>query len=158
MRKTARPWYGRSWAVALLIGLVLVATGLLTYKALGFRTVEVDAEPLPQASSGFNYTWWNGALGRWVRDGGVDYGAVRAQEGDLLRFAATLGTLGPRTSPERFTTEPARLAYYLNAYNALAIQGILDGRSRAQAAAIRAAVGEERFLAQACNLPVSPMR
>jgi xylulokinase len=31
----------------------------------------------------------------------------------------------------------------------------LDGRSRAQAAEIRAAVGEERFLAEACNLPVS---
>ena len=31
----------------------------------------------------------------------------------------------------------------------------LDGRSRAQAAAIREAVGEDRFLAEACNLPVS---
>jgi xylulokinase len=31
----------------------------------------------------------------------------------------------------------------------------LDGRSHAQAAAIRASVGEERFLAEACNLPVS---
>ena len=30
-----------------------------------------------------------------------------------------------------------------------------DGRSHAQAAAIRAAVGEDRFLAEACNLPVS---
>ncbi len=32
---------------------------------------------------------------------------------------------------------------------------MMDGRSRNQAAAIRKAVGEERFLAQACNLPVS---
>jgi xylulokinase len=32
---------------------------------------------------------------------------------------------------------------------------MMDGRSRVQAAAIREAVGEERFLAQACNLPVS---
>jgi len=31
----------------------------------------------------------------------------------------------------------------------------LDGRSHEQAAAIRAAVGEARFLAEACNLPVS---
>lgn len=31
----------------------------------------------------------------------------------------------------------------------------LDGRSRAQSAAIRHAVGEERFLAETCNLPVS---
>ena len=32
---------------------------------------------------------------------------------------------------------------------------MMDGRSREQAAAIREAVGEERFLAEACNLPVS---
>ena len=32
---------------------------------------------------------------------------------------------------------------------------MLDGRAHEQAAAIRAAVGEERFLAEACNLPVS---
>ena len=32
---------------------------------------------------------------------------------------------------------------------------MLDGRSHAQAAAIRAAYGEERFLEEACNLPVS---
>ena len=31
----------------------------------------------------------------------------------------------------------------------------LDGRSHAQAAAIREVVGEDRFLAEACNLPVS---
>jgi xylulokinase len=31
----------------------------------------------------------------------------------------------------------------------------LDGRSRAQSAAIRQVVGEERFLAETCNLPVS---
>ena len=30
-----------------------------------------------------------------------------------------------------------------------------DGRSHAQSAAIREVVGEERFLAEACNLPVS---
>ena len=32
---------------------------------------------------------------------------------------------------------------------------MLDGRAHEQAAAIREAVGEERFLAEACNLPVS---
>jgi xylulokinase len=32
---------------------------------------------------------------------------------------------------------------------------MMDGRSHEQAAAIRAVVGEERFLAEACNLPVS---
>ena len=99
---------------------------MLTVKALGLRSVAVDAEPLEQLDTGFDYTWWNAALGRWVRPGGVDYDAVRAEEGDLSRFVATLGEMGPRVAPERFTTEPERLAYYINAYNALVLFAVAD--------------------------------
>lgn len=110
----------------LLISLVIGATGMLTVKALGLRSVAVDAEPLEQLDTGFDYTWWNAALGRWVRPGGVDYDAVLAEEGDLRRFIATLGEIGPRLTPERFTTEPERLAYYINAYNALVLFAVAD--------------------------------
>ena len=110
----------------LLIALVIGATGMLTVKALGLRSVAVDAEPLEQLDTGFDYTWWNAALGRWVRPGGVDYDAVLAEEGDLRRFIATLGEVGPRLTPERFTTEPERLAYYINAYNALVLFAVAD--------------------------------
>jgi hypothetical protein len=99
---------------------------MLTVKALGLRSVAVDAEPLEQLDTGFDYTWWNAALGRWVRPGGVDYDAVLAEEGDLRRFIATLGEIGPRLTPERFTTEPERLAYYINAYNALVLFAVAD--------------------------------
>jgi len=110
----------------LLIALVIGATGMLTVKALGLRSVAVDAEPLEQLDTGFDYTWWNAALGRWVRPGGVDYDAILAEEGDLRRFIATLGEVGPRLTPERFTTEPERLAYYINAYNALVLFAVAD--------------------------------
>lgn len=110
----------------LLIALVIGATGMLTVKALGLRSVAVDAEPLEQPDTGFDYTWWNAALGRWVRPGGVDYDAILAEEGDLRRFIATLGEVGPRLTPERFTTEPERLAYYINAYNALVLFAVAD--------------------------------
>ena len=106
--------------------MVIGATGMLTVQALGLRSVTVDAEPLEQPDTGFDYKWWNAALGRWVRPGGVDYDAVRAEEGDLRRFVATLGEIGPRVTPERFTTEPERLAYYINAYNALVLFAVVD--------------------------------
>ncbi len=99
---------------------------MLTVKVLGLRSVTVDAEPLEQPPAGFDYGWWNAALGRWVQPGGVDYDAVRSEEGDLRRFIATLGTMGPRTTPQRFTTEPERLAYYINAYNALVLFAVVD--------------------------------
>ena len=119
-------WYGRWWAIVILIGLVVGATGIVTVKALGLRSVVVRAEPFEQPAEGFDYAWWNEALGRWVQPGGVDYDAVRAGEGELRRFVATLGTMGPRATPERFTTEPERLTYYINAYNALVLFAVVD--------------------------------
>ena len=80
MTGRSKPWYGRWWAVVLLIASVIGATGLLTIEALGLRSVTVDAEPLDQPESGFDYGWWDGALGRWVRPTGVDYDAVRSEE------------------------------------------------------------------------------
>jgi hypothetical protein len=119
-------WYGQWWAIVILIGSVVGVTGIVTVKALGLRSVAVRAEPFEQPAEGFDYAWWNEALGRWVQPGGVKYDAVRAEAGELRRFIATLGTMGPRATPERFTTEPQRLAYYINAYNALVLFAVVD--------------------------------
>lgn len=110
----------------MLIAMVIGGTGVLTVKALGLRKVQVEAEPLEQPSGRFDYAWWNAALERWVREGRVDYHAVRADEDGLRRFVSTLGMTGPESTPDRFQTEPARLAYYINAYNALVVLGVVD--------------------------------
>lgn len=63
---------------------------------------------------------------RNVQDGFVDYDGFRADPG-FSRFITWLGvkTDGPPVSRE------GDLAFLINAYNALAIQGILDGYSPA---------------------------
>lgn len=119
-------WYGRWWAIVSILVAVFGLTGLLTVKALGLRTISADAEPLALPPRGFDYGWWDGALGRWAQQSGVDYERVRAEEPDLRRFVATLATTGPRSTPGRFPTEPHRLAYYLNAYNALTVFAVID--------------------------------
>ncbi|MFW2388080.1 MAG: DUF547 domain-containing protein [Polyangiales bacterium] len=126
MNARTKPWYGRWWAIALLIASIIGVTGLLTVRALGMRSISVSAQPFEQASESFDYGWWNEALGRWVRPGGVDYEAAREEEGDLRRFIATLSAIGPEATPGRFTTEPERLSYYINAYNALVLFAVLD--------------------------------
>ena len=126
MSDRARPWYSRWWAIVLLLGVVLLATGWLTVHALGLRAVAVHAEPMRLPEEGFDYSWWNEALARWVRPRGVDYAAVLQDEGELRRFVATLATTGPQSAPGRFPTEPEQLAYYLNAYNALTLYGVVD--------------------------------
>lgn len=108
------------------MAIVLATTAYVTVRALGLRTIEVTARPLPLPSQGFDYRWWDDALGRWVHGDAVDYQAVLHEENDLRRFVATFEVAGPRSTPERFSTEPERLAYYINAYNALVLLGVVD--------------------------------
>lgn len=59
-----------------------------------------------------------------VRDGYVDYPAIRSNPlfQNYLDYLAS-------AQPESFTTREERLAFWINAYNALTIKGILDGLS-----------------------------
>lgn len=126
MKEKPGRWYARWWAILIVLGLVLGATAIVTVKALGLRSVVVDAEPFPQPSDGFDTGWWNDGLGRWVHGDRVDYAKVLSDAPDLKRFAATLAEVGPAATPERFQTEDERLAYYINAYNALTLLGVVD--------------------------------
>lgn len=65
-----------------------------------------------------------------VRGGYVDYDGLAASP----QFAGFIGTLATATIP---AGREEALAFYINAYNALAIQGVLDGRSTASAASRR---------------------
>ena len=66
----------------------------------------------------------NDVLHSSVKDGLVNYPEIQSDE----RFAAYLGLLD-RVNPFALSTERDRLAFWINAYNACAIQGILDGYS-----------------------------
>lgn len=57
-----------------------------------------------------------------VTDGQVNYPAIKSDAG----FAEYLKALEPA---QTFANKNEELAYWINAYNALAIQGILDGKS-----------------------------
>jgi hypothetical protein len=61
-----------------------------------------------------------------VADGDVDYGAFD----DADAFDAMIDRLGG-AAPARKASRAERLAFYINAYNALSIKGILDGYSPA---------------------------
>ena len=126
MSERSGRWYARWWAILIALGLVLGATAIVTVKALGLRSVVVDAEPLPQPPEGFDTRWWNDALRKWVQGDRVDYAEVLNGASDLKRFAATLAVIGPATTPKRFPTEEGRLAYYINAYNVLTLLGVVD--------------------------------
>ncbi len=61
--------------------------------------------------------------------GQIDLTELKKRHGSLESFVASLAAFSPDHSPELFPTVEARLAYWLNAYHALALLELLDTRS-----------------------------
>ena len=69
---------------------------------------------------------WSGVLERHVDAiGRVDFTGLAEDRAGLDGVAKFIAAIDPVASPGRFSTPNARLAYYLNAYNALAMHGVL---------------------------------
>lgn len=104
----------------------LACAGLSGCLALaGCSTVPTSfhpARPIPPHE--FSHEAFDAVLRAHVRDGIVDYPAVAAD----ARFAVYLEQLD-RVDPNALPDRQHRLAFWLNAYNAFAIKGILDGAS-----------------------------
>ncbi len=99
-----------------------VALGFLAGSAC--RSIRVDPEQRLEAYGDEPYA---SLLAASVRDGLVDYAVLRADhELDLDRYLDAVGRYGPRATPESFATTEQRLAYYLNAYNAIMLRRWLD--------------------------------
>jgi hypothetical protein len=121
---------------ALLIAAVLLAVSWAAYLACSGqsrqRVVDTDvragaggpakAVPLERV----DHATWDRLLRKYVdRDGMVDYAAWKASEADLGALKQYLATLiaADANAP---TAKQGKLAYWINAYNALTVQGILD--------------------------------
>lgn len=79
------------------------------------------------APGGFSYEDWSLLLDGVVTDEGkVDYLLVRERRDLLDRFLARLAEASPENRPDLFPDDPARLAYWINAYNAFTLHAVLD--------------------------------
>jgi Protein of unknown function, DUF547 len=100
------------WRVA-LGGILLLA---------GCSTVPTSFTPVNQIpTEQFSHQVFEDMLGVEVKDGVVDYPAIQADR----RLSIYLAQLD-RVDPNRFATRNEQLAFWINAYNAFAIKGIID--------------------------------
>jgi hypothetical protein len=85
--------------------------------------------PLPKptgAAAGDPLAAWERVLRTHVlEDGGIDFVSLRSDPQDLEAYVTWVATHGPRTTPALFPTQTARLAYYINAYNAVAMYQVV---------------------------------
>ncbi len=96
------------------IGMLVVVTGCSTVPS---RFTPTN----PIAASEFSHALLEKVLEAHVKNGVVDYPAIQVDE----RVDAYLAQLD-RVDPNAFATRNERLAFWINAYNAFAIKGILD--------------------------------
>lgn len=75
---------------------------------------------------------WTDVLSQHVdSEGKVDFVSLRRHHSELDQVVAFVGRVDPVSMPAQFPTTDSRLAYYINAYNALAMYGVVtDGVSR----------------------------
>jgi len=98
-----------------------VAIGALIFLT-GCSTVPTSFKPMnPIPVREFSHGVFGELLGAHVRQGVVDYPGIQADD----RLPIYLGQLD-RIDPNAFPTRNERLAFWINAYNAFAVKGILD--------------------------------
>lgn len=70
---------------------------------------------------------WTKVLTRHVDDEGrIDFDSLRRNRADLDLVVAFVAAVDPISQPRQFPDKHSRLAFYLNAYNALAMYGVVQ--------------------------------
>lgn len=102
-------------------------------------------------------TAYDALLRRVVRGGGVDYGTLRKERAALDAFVAALAAADPKRG-----TKAERLAFWINAYNAVCLQQVLDlilgkGFQGRDLEGVRAVGGDGFFRRKAAVVAGRPM-
>ncbi len=78
------------------------------------------------AAEAFSHDDWETVLMAYVNDRGlVDYVGLSTDRVVFDRYIAGIESIGPDSHPSFFPTPDAKLAYYINAYNAMVFKGVL---------------------------------
>nr|WP_323379067.1 DUF547 domain-containing protein [Pyxidicoccus xibeiensis] len=99
---------------------VLVASGALYVQGLLPARV-------PSADEPFHYQGYARVLRHVRSDGDVDFASVGRERQALDGFVRSLASFSPHNRPDVFPTSEDALAYWLNTYNALVLQQVVDG-------------------------------
>ena len=110
-------------SIYLVIAILLLLSGCT---AINPVTPDLDIQPTVAVEE-FSYESYGDVLGRYVdQDGLVDYPALKQSPSSLDQFYRQLSQFSPDSHPDLFPTKNHKLAYWLNAYNATVLKGVLE--------------------------------
>src|SRR5262249_22086562 len=104
----------------------------VAYMALGLLSLISTRPPALDTTTGVSSIgeWeaaWTNVLSPHVDDSGrVDFDSLRRNHADLDLVVAFVAAVDPITQPRQFPDKYSRLAFYINAYNALAMYGVVQ--------------------------------
>ncbi|MCA9547934.1 MAG: DUF547 domain-containing protein [Myxococcales bacterium] len=111
-----------SWLVLLA---TVIGVGLFWFRPGGIEGPRVT--PVAAEGKGFEHDAFDRVLAQALKaDGTVDYAALAKDRTHLDHYLGQLAATAPGNAGHRFKTNDDRLAYYVNAYNAFVIAGVLD--------------------------------
>ncbi|WP_241757938.1 DUF547 domain-containing protein [Myxococcus landrumensis] len=82
---------------------------------------------VPSADKPFHYHDYAQVLRHVRADGDVDFSSIGRERADLDRFIESLASFSPHLREDVFPTSEDALAFWLNTYNALVLQQVVDG-------------------------------
>lgn len=101
-----------------------VISGARLVSLVGFALFALLGSPVSLGA--IDHTPFERVLKQYVDSRGfVDYQGLSMNRAEFDGYLQSIATTGPVTTPENFGSDDAELAYYLNAYNALVIEGVL---------------------------------
>ena len=101
------------------------------FKNFLFNVVCFAVLSLPMAHADESYdvalTNWSAVLNKFVdNEGRVDFEKLAQDREQLDKFVSYIASTSPASDPARFAGRDAVIAYHLNAYNALAMHGVIE--------------------------------
>lgn len=110
-----------SWGMTLVIPVIL----LVAFIVAAFCSLCVL--PVTARGESFDHAHWELVLRKFVNEQGrVDYGSLKQSGADLDAYVAALAARSPKSEPAAFPSRASQLAYWINAYNALTISGVVE--------------------------------
>lgn len=110
--------------LALVAGVTACSEDRSIVEAESARAASDTSSDEAAGKSSFSYREYDALLGEYVHDGGVDYVGLKQNRASLDAFVASMGAL-QKEELSRWT-ESERLAFWINAYNAITLQYVLN--------------------------------
>mgnify|MGYP002849127391 CR=1 FL=1 len=106
----------------------LILLAVVAWSASGCTTIKpVDGVRQTAVPTAFSHELLDRVLVTHVNeDGRVDYAALKAAPGDLDAYYLQLSRYSPDSHPDLFPSREARLAYWINAYNAAILKVVIS--------------------------------